>query len=77
MYPVLLRCGVNTMVGTGFIDFPPGNSITATIFNYAVKLVPLWIQTDVLANSSGMKTYYKFGKMHPGVENVTNHMETN
>lgn len=55
MYPALLCCSLNIIVGTGFIDFPPGNSIIATVFNYAVKLVPLWIQTDVLANSSGMK----------------------
>lgn len=65
------------MVGAGFIDLPLGNSVIATNFNNAVKLLPLWIQTDALANSSGIATYYEFGKMHPGVENVTNHMETN
>lgn len=65
------------MVGADFIDFPLGNSVVATIFNNAVKLLPLWIQTDALANSSGIKTYYEFGEMHPGVENAMNHMETN
>ena len=65
------------MVGAGFIHIPPGNSVVATIFNNAVKLLRLWIQTDALANSSGIKTYYEFGKKHPGVENVMNHMETN
>lgn len=48
------------MVGAGSIDFPPGNSVVATIFNNAVKLLPLWIQTDALA--SGIKTYYESGK---------------
>lgn len=65
------------MVEAGIIDFPPGNSVVATIFNNAGKLLPLRIHTDALANSSGIKTYYEFGKTHPGVENVTNHMETN
>lgn len=52
------------MVGVDFIDFPPGNSV----FNNAVKLLSLWIQTDALANTSGIKTYYEFGRMRLGVE---------
>lgn len=52
------------MAGAHFRHFPPGNSV----FNNAVKLVPLWIQTDALANRSGIKTHYEFGRMHLGVE---------
>lgn len=52
------------MAGADFTDFPPGNSV----FNNAVKLTPLCIQMDALANTSGIKTYYEFGRMSLGVE---------
>lgn len=65
------------MVGAGFMDFPPGNSVVATIFNNAVKLVPLWIQTDALTNSSSTEPIMNLAKGIPELKTVMNHMEMN
>lgn len=51
------------MVGADFTDSPPGDSVS----NNAVKLIPLWIQTDALASTSGIKIMI-LGRMRLGVE---------